>query len=42
MTSQTSDDMYFHSERAETVVDAAGQMVIYLIKEGIIGVKKNV
>ena len=39
---KTSDDMYFHSERAETIVDAAGKMVIYLIKEGIIEVKKDV
>ena len=33
---KTLDDRYLHSERADTIADAVGQMVIYLIKEGII------
>lgn len=38
---KTLDDRYLHSERADTIVDAAGEMVIYLIKEGILEVKKD-
>ena len=38
---KTLDDRYLHSERAETIADAAGKMVIYLIKEGIIEVKEK-
>jgi len=39
---KTLDDRYLRSERAETMADAAAKMVIYLIKEGIIEVKKDV
>ena len=39
---KTMDDRFLHSEREETMADAAGKMVIYLIKEGIIEVKKDV
>ena len=30
---KTLDDKYLHSERADTIADAAGKMVIYLIKK---------
>ena len=39
---KTLDGRYLHSERADTIADAGGKMVIYLIKEGIIEVKKDV
>ena len=39
---KTLDGRYLCSERADTIADAAGKMVIYLIKEGIIEVKKDV
>ena len=38
---KTLDDKYLHSERADTIADAAGKMVIYLIKKGIIKVSKK-
>ena len=36
------DDQFLRSERADTMADAAGKMVIYLIKEGILEVKRDV
>ena len=39
---KTLDDRYLHSERADTIVDAGAKMVIYLIKEGLLEVKKDV
>lgn len=38
---KTLDDRYLHSERADTMVDATAKMIIYLIKERIIGVNKK-
>lgn len=38
---KTLDDIYLHSERADTMVDATAKMIIYLIKERIIGVNKK-
>ena len=39
---KTLDGRYLHSERADTIADAAGKMVISLIKEGFLEVKKDV
>ena len=39
---KTLDNKYLHSERSDTIVDAAAMMVIYLIKEGLLEVKKDV
>ena len=38
---KTMDDVFLHSEREDTIVDAAAKMIIYLIKEGIIEMNKK-
>ena len=38
---KTLDDVFLHSEREDTIVDAAAKVIIYLIKEGIIKVNEK-